>query len=150
MEDTVRHKLPSGMVMYSCNPSIWEAEAGRSRVQGQPVLHRETLSQNTTQRNKKKKTGSSSHGEAGHEQITPVIPATEEAETRRVMVQSQPRQVVHETLSQRYLTQKGLAEWLKFKAQHCKKKKNSMVTPEVPLRTCGGSREHTLPPKGGS
>jgi hypothetical protein len=31
--------------------------------------------------------------------LTPVILATQEAEIRRIMVQSQPEQIVHETLS---------------------------------------------------
>jgi hypothetical protein len=43
----------------------------------------------------------------------PVILATQEAEIRRIAVQSQPKQIVHETLSQKYITQKGLVEWLK-------------------------------------
>jgi hypothetical protein len=33
--------------------------------------------------------------------LTPVILATQEAEIRRIAVQSQPRQIVHETLSQK-------------------------------------------------
>jgi hypothetical protein len=36
----------------------------------------------------------------------PVILATQEAEIRRITVQSYPRQTVHENLSQKYLTQK--------------------------------------------
>lgn len=33
-------------VVHTCNPSSWEAEAGRQlQVQDQPELHRETLSQ---------------------------------------------------------------------------------------------------------
>jgi hypothetical protein len=45
--------------------------------------------------------------------LTPVILATQEAEIRRFVVQSQPRQIIHETLSQRNPhTQKGLVEWL--------------------------------------
>jgi hypothetical protein len=43
----------------------------------------------------------------------PVILATQEAEIRRIRVRSQPRQIFHETLFQKYLTQKGLVEWLK-------------------------------------
>jgi hypothetical protein len=43
----------------------------------------------------------------------PVILVTQEAEIRRIMVQSQPGQIVHESLSRKYLTQKGLVEWLK-------------------------------------
>jgi hypothetical protein len=47
----------------------------------------------------------------------PVILATQEAEIRRIMVRSQPRQIVHETLSQkRNHHKKGLAMWLKVKA----------------------------------
>jgi hypothetical protein len=37
----------------------------------------------------------------------------QEAEIRRIEVQSQPRQIVHETLSQKSLHTKGLVEWLK-------------------------------------
>jgi hypothetical protein len=32
------------------------------------------------------------------------------------MVQSQPRQIVHKTLSQKLVTKIGLVEWLKVKA----------------------------------
>jgi hypothetical protein len=35
------------------------------------------------------------------------------AEIRRIVVQSQPGQIIRETLSQKYLTQKGLVKWLK-------------------------------------
>jgi hypothetical protein len=45
--------------------------------------------------------------QARHQWLTPVILATEEAEIRRIMVRRQPRQIVHKTLSQKYLTQKG-------------------------------------------
>jgi hypothetical protein len=38
----------------------------------------------------------------------PVILATQEAEIRRIMVQSQLGQIVHETLSQKYPPQKRL------------------------------------------
>jgi hypothetical protein len=61
--------------------------------------------------------------------LTPIILATQEAEIRRVVVQSQPGQIVLETLSQKTLSQKiGLVEWLqaegfKFKPQYHKKKK---------------------------
>jgi hypothetical protein len=41
-----------------------------------------------------------------HQWLTPVIPATQEAEIRRIEVQSQLRQIVHETLSQKYPTHK--------------------------------------------
>jgi hypothetical protein len=43
----------------------------------------------------------------------------QEAEIRRIVVKSQPGQIVHETLSQKYPLQtkkKGLVEWLKVKA----------------------------------
>jgi hypothetical protein len=39
-------------------------------------------------------------------------PVTKEAEIRRIIVQSQPRQIVHKTLSQKSLHKKGLVEWL--------------------------------------
>jgi hypothetical protein len=38
----------------------------------------------------------------------PVIPATQEAEIRRITVRSQPRQTVYQTLSQKYPTQKRM------------------------------------------
>jgi hypothetical protein len=38
--------------------------------------------------------------------LTPVIPATQEAEIRRITVQRQPGQIVHETLSQKHPSQK--------------------------------------------
>jgi hypothetical protein len=52
---------------------------------------------------------------------------------RRIVVQSQPKQILHKTLSQKYLTQKGLVErvatvvqgiGLEFKSQYHKKKGN--------------------------
>jgi hypothetical protein len=43
----------------------------------------------------------------------PVFLATQEAEIKRITVQNQPWQIVHEPLSQKYLTQKELVEWLK-------------------------------------
>jgi hypothetical protein len=46
----------------------------------------------------------------------PVILATQETKIRKIMVQSQPRKIVCETLSQNYPSQKGLAECLKVKA----------------------------------
>jgi hypothetical protein len=47
----------------------------------------------------------------------PVILATQETEIRRIAVQSQPQQIVCETLSQKKrITKKGLVEWLKVYA----------------------------------
>jgi hypothetical protein len=43
----------------------------------------------------------------------PVILATQEAEIKRIVIQSQPGQIVCKTLSQK---RKGLVEWLKVKA----------------------------------
>jgi hypothetical protein len=44
----------------------------------------------------------------------PVIPATQEAEIRRIVVRSQPRQIAHKTLFQKNIHhKKGLLEWLK-------------------------------------
>jgi hypothetical protein len=51
------------------------------------------------------------------------------------MVQSQPRQIVCETLSQKYPSQNGLVEWLKVKALSsspgiAKRKKKERKPPE--------------------
>jgi hypothetical protein len=43
----------------------------------------------------------------------PVILAIQEAEIRRITVQSQPGQIVYETLSQKNSTQKRTGKWLK-------------------------------------
>jgi hypothetical protein len=45
--------------------------------------------------------------------LTPVIPATQEAEMRRMAVRSQPQQIVLKTLSRKTHHKKGLVEWLK-------------------------------------
>jgi hypothetical protein len=63
---------------------------------------------------------------AGHWWLTPVILTTQEAEIRRIVVQSQPRQIVLETLSQKNPLQKrtgGVAQGAgpEFKPQCCKK-----------------------------
>jgi hypothetical protein len=46
----------------------------------------------------------------------PVILPSQEAEIRRIAVQSQPRQIVSKTLSQKSLHKKRLVEWFKVKA----------------------------------
>jgi hypothetical protein len=48
--------------------------------------------------------------------LTPVILDTQEAEIRRIEVQSQPGQIIPETLSRKTFHKKGLVEWLKVKA----------------------------------
>jgi hypothetical protein len=45
--------------------------------------------------------------------LTPIILASQEAEIRRTVVQSQPGQIVHKILSRKTLHKKGLVEWLK-------------------------------------
>jgi hypothetical protein len=65
---------------------------------------------------------------AGCRWLTPVIPATQEVEIRKIVVQSQPEQIVHETLSQkiRHKNRAGRVaqgEGLEFKPQYHKKKK---------------------------
>jgi hypothetical protein len=42
-----------------------------------------------------------------------IILAIQEAEIRRIVIQSQPRQIVHENLSKKNHHKKGLVEWLK-------------------------------------
>jgi hypothetical protein len=49
-----------------------------------------------------------------HWWLMPTILVTQEAEITRILVASQPRETVHKTLSGKYLTQKGLVEWLKI------------------------------------
>jgi hypothetical protein len=58
--------------------------------------------------------------------LTAIILATQEAESRRIAIQSQPWQIVQETLSPKYSTQKrggGVAQGVgpEFKPQYCKK-----------------------------
>jgi hypothetical protein len=45
--------------------------------------------------------------------LTPVILATGETEIKRIPVQSQPKQIVHENLYPKNSSQKGLVERLK-------------------------------------
>jgi hypothetical protein len=52
-----------------------------------------------------------------HCSLTPIILAIQEAEIRRIVVWSQPRQTVWETLSRKKrFTKIGLVEWLKVQA----------------------------------
>jgi hypothetical protein len=46
----------------------------------------------------------------------PVILTTQEAENRRIAVQGQLGQIVHETYLKKTLHKKGLVEWLKVQA----------------------------------
>jgi hypothetical protein len=58
----------------------------------------------------------------------PVILATQEVEIRRITVQSQPGQIVHETLSRKHPSHKraqGIGS--EFKAQYHKKKEYKEV-----------------------
>jgi hypothetical protein len=52
----------------------------------------------------------------GRQWLTTIILATQEAEIRMIMVQSQLGQILREILSQKNLHRKGLVEWLKVKA----------------------------------
>jgi hypothetical protein len=68
----------------------------------------------------------------------PVIPAIQEAEIRRITVQSQLRQIVHETLPQKTYHKKWLVEWLKVWALSSnpstakKKKENCRISDPYP------------------
>jgi hypothetical protein len=53
--------------------------------------------------------------QARHPWLTPVIPATQEPEIRRITIQSQPGQTVCQTLSQKTHHKKVLVEWTKVK-----------------------------------
>jgi hypothetical protein len=82
----------------------------------------------------------------------PVILATQEAEIKRILVQSQPRQIVHKTLSQKTFTKIGLLEWLKVEALSSspvppkkKKKRKKLKMTQTPWihqlewGSCGGN-----------
>jgi hypothetical protein len=65
-----------------------------------------------------------SEGEGWSTGWKPVIPAAQKADIRRMAVQSQPGQIVHETLSRKNPPQKcagGVAEGVgpEFKPQYC-------------------------------
>jgi hypothetical protein len=85
----------------TCNLDTQEAEAGGSQVQGLPGLLSKTLL-------KKRKS-----------QVW-VAPACNRSYSggrhQKDRAQSQPRQIVHETLSEKTLHKKRLVEWLKVKA----------------------------------
>jgi hypothetical protein len=65
--------------------------------------------------------------------LMPIILATQEAEIRKIEFQSQPGQIVHETLSRKNPSQKragGVAQGvgLEFKPQYCQKKSQGEST----------------------
>jgi hypothetical protein len=69
---------------------------------------------------------------AWYRRLTPIMVATQEAEIRRIMVGSQPGQIVWETLSQKIRNTKkagGVAQGvgLEFKLQYHKKKKITVI-----------------------
>jgi hypothetical protein len=72
---------------------------------------------------------------AGHQWLMPVTPATQEAEIKRILFQSQPGQTVHETLSQKHPSQKragGVAQNIgpEFKPQYQKNKNKRTKNPK--------------------
>jgi hypothetical protein len=50
----------------------------------------------------------------GYQWLVPIILATQEAEIRRMVFKASPGNIVHETLSRKNPSQKGLAKWLKW------------------------------------
>jgi hypothetical protein len=79
-----------------------------------------------------------------------VILATQEAEIRKITVRSQPRQIVHETLSQKNSSQKrtdGVAQgtgsefkpWNRKKKKKKKKKKEKTSSQALVANTCNPS-----------
>jgi hypothetical protein len=61
----------------------------------------------------------------------PVILAIQEAEIRRITVQSPPGQTVHETLSQKYSTQKRIGRVAQV-VEHLLSKPKPSLNPSVP------------------
>jgi hypothetical protein len=80
---------------------------------------------------------------AGHQWLTPVILAIQEAEIRRIEIQSQPGQIVRETLSQKTL-QKNRAggvpqdEGPEFKPQYQNPPKIKKKKKKISLTVCLG------------
>jgi hypothetical protein len=87
--------------------------------------------------------------------LTPVILATQEAEIRRILVQSQPGQIVLETLSWKNPSQKkagGVAQGVdpEFKPQYRKKKKKKKKERKKRKSNnflCSNCRRHREPPR---
>jgi hypothetical protein len=67
----------------------------------------------------------------------PVILATREAETRKITVQSQPRQIVqHSIISKIPITEKRMVEWLKVYALSSSLKQLQCLDPLSPPSDC--------------
>jgi hypothetical protein len=92
------------VVVHICNPSTQEAEAGGLNIQSPPGLRSKTLSLKKKNKNTKPRTGDVNVQGPGFDLqhhsknkyswapwLMPVIPATQEAEVRKIEVQSQPR-----------------------------------------------------------
>jgi hypothetical protein len=72
-------------------------------------------------------------GIAEHPWLTPVIVATQEAEIRRIMVWSQPGQIVPKTLSRIYSIQKGssqVAQMVEFLPNKCEALSSNHSSPK--------------------
>jgi hypothetical protein len=72
---------------------------------------------------------------ARHQWLTSIILATQEAEIRRIAVQSQPGQIVHETLSQKYPTQKRVSRVAQVVEQLPTKHVNPIHQNKIKLNT---------------
>jgi hypothetical protein len=102
-----------------------DTSSGPTRPQSKRKSTLGLMSKGSNRRERKKKS-------AGHWQLTPIILATQEAEIRRISVQSQPGQIVRETLSLKNPSQKrpsGVAQDVcpEFKPQYCQKKKRKKI-----------------------
>jgi hypothetical protein len=124
-------------MIHTYESRTWGVEARGSWVWDHPGLHRKFwASLGYTMRPCLKKLWKN----ASHQGVTPVIPATQETENRRVTAGSQSRQIVIETLAQENSSPKragGVAQGIgpEFKPQHWKKNEKIAVVDGLHLQS---------------